>query len=118
MRDKYGLVVCGCALAVFAVITFVVNAPKVMALASAIGVPFVDPPRGSHCDCANGVCPLDKYGRSCSCGCALRADARPMARLEAQAGATCTDGMAGPYPCHDIDLMAFLPAEEIGGGTG
>ncbi len=31
---------------------------------------------------------------------------------------TCTDGMAGPYPCNSIDLLAFLPHEEIGGGTG
>ena len=26
--------------------------------------------------------------------------------------------MAGPYPCRDIDLMAFLPHAEIGGGSG
>ena len=26
--------------------------------------------------------------------------------------------MAGPYPCRDIDLMAFLPHGEIGGGSG
>ena len=26
--------------------------------------------------------------------------------------------MAGPYPCHDIDLLAFLPHADIGGGRG
>jgi choice-of-anchor B domain-containing protein len=26
--------------------------------------------------------------------------------------------MAGPYPCRDVDLMAFLPHSEIGGGSG
>ena len=26
--------------------------------------------------------------------------------------------MAGPYPCRDIDLMAFLPHDDIGGGSG
>jgi choice-of-anchor B domain-containing protein len=106
------------ALTVFAIVTFVVNAPKIVALASAAGLSFVDPPRGSHCDCASGVCPLDANGRRCSCGCSLRADAQPSARLAAQAETTCTNGMAGPYPCREIDLMAFLPPEEIGGGTG
>ena len=81
-------------------------------------VPFVDPPRGSHCDCARGICPLDSNGRGCSCGCALRADAQPVARLEAQPEASCNNGMAGPYPCRDVDLMAFLPHTEIGGGSG
>ena len=81
-------------------------------------VPFTDPPRGSHCDCARGICPLDANGRGCSCGCALRGDAQPMARLAAQPETACANGMAGPYPCRDIDLMAFLPHAEIGGGTG
>lgn len=108
----------GLALTTFAAITIVVNAPKLMALASAVGISFVDPPRGAHCDCATGICPLDANGRRCSCGCALRADALPATRLAAQDASTCTDGMAGPYPCRDIDLLAFLPGEEIGGGTG
>ena len=81
-------------------------------------IPFVDPPRGSHCDCASGLCPLDSNGRRCSCGCAQRADAQASARLEAQPDTACTDGKAGPYPCRDIDLLAFLPHGEIGGGSG
>jgi choice-of-anchor B domain-containing protein len=118
MINRVAPIAAAIALMAFAVVTVIVNGPKIVALASAAGLTFVDPPRGSHCDCANGVCPLDKNGRSCSCGCALRADAQPTARLAAQTDATCTNGLAGPYPCRDIDLMAFLPPEEIGGGTG
>ncbi|MBL7943329.1 MAG: choice-of-anchor B family protein [Flavobacteriales bacterium] len=29
----------------------------------------------------------------------------------------CEGGMAGEYPCQNIDLMAFLPLSEIGGGS-
>ncbi len=28
----------------------------------------------------------------------------------------CTDGMAGIYPCDNVDLLAFVPLEDIGGG--
>lgn len=79
---------------------------------------YTDPPRGSHCDCARGICPLDANGRRCSCGCAKRADVQPPARLEAQPETTCTNGLAGPYPCRDVDLLSFLPHAEIGGGSG
>jgi choice-of-anchor B domain-containing protein len=79
---------------------------------------YTDPPRGSHCDCAGGICPLDANGRGCSCGCAKRADAQPPARLEALPGASCADGFAGPYPCRDIDLLSLLPHAEMGGGSG
>ena len=118
MRNRLAPIAAATALTIFAVVTLVVNGPKVLALVSAAGLSFVDPPRGSHCDCANGVCPLGANGRGCSCGCALKADALPSTRMAAQPAITCTDDMAGPYPCRDIDLMAFLPAEEIGGGTG
>ena len=79
---------------------------------------YTDPPRGSHCDCNGGLCPLDANGRSCSCGCAKRADAQPPARLETLPEMTCTNGFAGPYPCRDIDLLSVLPHAEIGGGSG
>jgi choice-of-anchor B domain-containing protein len=92
--------------------------PAAVALAQVIGLPVPDPPLGSHCACAGGICPLDSNGRRCSCGCAQKADAQPMMRLEADAGVACTDGMAGAYPCRDIDLLAFLPHGEIGGGSG
>ena len=28
----------------------------------------------------------------------------------------CEDGMAGPYPCHRVNLLAHMPAPQIGGG--
>ena len=90
----------------------------VVALARAAGIPFQDPPLGSHCDCAGGICPLDANGRRCSCGCSRKADAQPLQQLTSQADAMCSGGMAGPYPCRDIDLMAFLPHAEMGGGSG
>jgi choice-of-anchor B domain-containing protein len=30
----------------------------------------------------------------------------------------CVNGMAGTFPCHNIDLASFLPLDSIGGGTG
>lgn len=38
--------------------------------------------------------------------------------LAAQSITTCVGGMAGTYPCSNIDLMAFLPLDQIGGGNG
>ncbi len=81
-------------------------------------VPFSDPPLGSHCACNGGACPLDANGRRCSCGCARTVDAQSLRQLDSMADTACTDGMAGPYPCNDVDLMAFLPHPDIGGGTG
>jgi choice-of-anchor B domain-containing protein len=96
----------------------IVRSPVVLAVARAAGIPVPDPPRGSHCDCDRGICPLDSNGRRCSCGCALRADAQRVQQLDAVLDVPCTNGMAGPYPCHDIDLNAFLPHADIGGGSG
>ena len=34
----------------------------------------------------------------------------------AQLGFTpCTSGMAGPFPCRNVDLLSYLPLNEIGG---
>lgn len=38
--------------------------------------------------------------------------------VSAQAAATCTGGMAGGYPCSNIDLLSVLPLSAIGGGNG
>src|SRR5262245_14796581 len=94
------------------------RSPAAIALARAAGIAVPDPPLGSHCACERGICPLDANGRRCSCGCALKADAQPLQALDRLLDVPCTDGMAGPYPCRDVDLMAFLPHDEIGGGTG
>src|SRR5688572_881106 len=112
----------GAAIAVIALVAgavvSIVRSPALVAAARAVGIPVPDPPRGSHCDCARGICPLDSNGRRCSCGCALKANALPIQQLDSVLDTPCTDGMAGPYPCRDIDLEAFLPHAEIGGGSG
>lgn len=33
-------------------------------------------------------------------------------------GLPCVDGMAGIFPCDNVDLVAFLPVSEMGGGRG
>ena len=44
-----------------------------------------------------------------------QANNEPMAAM----GLTpCVNGMAGTFPCRDIDLASFLPLAQIGGGTG
>ena len=35
-----------------------------------------------------------------------------------RAGLDCTRGLAGPFPCKNVDLASFLPLESIGGGQG
>lgn len=47
---------------------------------------------------------------------AMLADSQPAADVDAQAGTSCVDGFAGEYPCSGVDLMAFLPLADIGGG--
>jgi choice-of-anchor B domain-containing protein len=118
MTGRIATAIYAIAVTAFAVITVLTHVPFFVALARATGAVFVDPPRGSHCDCGNGVCPLDANGRGCSCGCALRADASQPTRLAAQAATVCSDGVAAGYPCRDIDLLSFLPSDAIGGGTG
>src|SRR5687768_14185860 len=101
------------------VLVAALHSPAGILLVRAAGIPFSDPPLGSHCACSGSACPLDANGRGCSCGCSLKADAVPLQRLDAQTDFICSDeGMAGPYPCRNIDLMAFLPHVEIGGGSG
>lgn len=38
--------------------------------------------------------------------------------LTAQSITACVGGMADTYPCSNVDLMAFLPLAQIGGGNG
>ncbi|GAB4155234.1 MAG: hypothetical protein Fur0021_22480 [Candidatus Promineifilaceae bacterium] len=38
--------------------------------------------------------------------------------LEPLAAVPCVNGFAGTYPCHNVDLLAFLPLANIGGGNG
>ena len=120
MPGKFATVATGISLMAIPVVavTLVVYSPGAAALARVAGIPVPDPPRGSHCACAGGICPLDANGRRCSCGCALKGDAQPLQQLEPLLNAACSDGMAGPYPCRDIDLMAFLPTERSVAAAG
>jgi len=121
MQAKLAAAAAGIALAAvlsFAVALVVLRLPSAVALAQVIGVPLPDPPLGAHCACERGICPLDANGRRCSCGCAKRADAQQVQRLSPIPGAACANGTAAGYPCRDVDLMAFLPHGEIGGGSG
>ena len=38
--------------------------------------------------------------------------------LKALGATACVDGQAGSYPCNNVDLAAFLPLTQIGGGSG
>jgi choice-of-anchor B domain-containing protein len=97
----------------------VLSAAGAALLANVARIPFSDPPLGSHCACNGTACPLDANGRRCSCGCARQFDAQPPVRtLDSLVDTSCTDGMAGPYPCNNVDLMAFLPHADIGDGSG
>ncbi|ALG12880.1 choice-of-anchor B family protein [Kibdelosporangium phytohabitans] len=49
------------------------------------------------------------------------ADLQPPDRSPAVTGAAavpCTNGMAGQYPCKNVDLLSVLPLSSIGGGQG
>jgi choice-of-anchor B domain-containing protein len=46
------------------------------------------------------------------------ADPDALPQKEALSAIPCVGGMAGPYPCKNVDLMSFLPLSTIGGGNG
>jgi choice-of-anchor B domain-containing protein len=48
---------------------------------------------------------------------ALEADAQSAQSLPSVSNFPCTDGFADIYPCHNIDLLAFLPLGDIGSGS-
>lgn len=45
-------------------------------------------------------------------------DKEPPQDLQPMGLTECIGGMAGSYPCHNVDLLAFLPLANIGGGNG
>jgi choice-of-anchor B domain-containing protein len=51
---------------------------------------------------------------------AFMADHQPADRSPAVRGAVvkCTNGMAGQYPCKNVDLLSTMPLTSIGGGRG
>jgi choice-of-anchor B domain-containing protein len=53
-----------------------------------------------------------------SCHANVLRDYLPPQDLAAMSGEPCIDGMAGIYPCNNVDLLAFVPLSEIGGTNG
>lgn len=49
---------------------------------------------------------------------AFAADHHHNEQLAAIAVTACSGGFAGTYPCDNVDLMAFMPHAQIGGGNG
>lgn len=49
---------------------------------------------------------------------AFLADQQPTQNLSVMSETSCVDGFAGSYPCSNVDLKAFLPLADIGGGSG
>lgn len=47
-----------------------------------------------------------------------RADAAPLASQLTSTNLPCVNGMAGEFPCDNVDLLAHLPLDAIGGGDG
>lgn len=45
-------------------------------------------------------------------------DRLPPFDLEAESEEACVQGDANGYPCRNVDLLAFLPLADIGGGSG
>ena len=37
--------------------------------------------------------------------------------LSTYAQTPCIDGMAGAYPCENIDMLSFMSVDDIGGGA-
>ena len=40
----------------------------------------------------------------------------PVENLQRQAATPCVGGLAGVYPCNNVDLVTFMPLAQIGGG--
>src|SRR5262245_56922890 len=47
----------------------------------------------------------------------MLADRLPVEKLAPLANQPCVNNMAGIYPCSNIDLLAFLPLSQLGGGN-
>ena len=45
-------------------------------------------------------------------------DKEPIQNLQPLGYTPCIGGMAGGYPCHNLDLLSFMPLSSIGGGSG
>jgi choice-of-anchor B domain-containing protein len=66
-----------------------------------------------------GYCALPAEGQLPSAQYLKRLqDWEPAHDLPFMSGVACQDGMAGIYPCDNVDLLSFMPLAQIGGGNG
>jgi choice-of-anchor B domain-containing protein len=75
----------------------------------------------AHCGTAEGSsvrCGCNNYCQNTNCGLCRSVRSGLVAEPPAASGTNCVDGFAGSYPCHNVDLLAFLPLSTIGGGSG
>jgi hypothetical protein len=49
---------------------------------------------------------------------AFKQDREEPKALPTQSLVACVGGSAGGYPCSNVDLLAFLPLNQMGGGNG
>ena len=89
-----------------------------LALTASSGDPLhgQEKPGVMRCGCNGSSCAVREGRRACSCGCVVEAEAQPVRALSRMAATNCIGGKAGPYPCNEIDLAAFVPLADIGGG--
>ena len=74
----------------------------------------------AHCGKSgdSDACGCNRYCQRTGCGL-CNSVATGLGAEPPPAGATpCVGGFAGIYPCHNVDLLAFLPLSTIGGGSG
>lgn len=78
-------------------------------LAAVVAVPVAmahDTPKGDAPDDSEEVMQWQKEDR------------KPAQSMAPRTFEPCANGKAGPFPCENVDLMSFLPLDEIGGGEG
>jgi choice-of-anchor B domain-containing protein len=67
------------------------------------------------------ICTLEDNGNLLLPGCHanILRDYLPAQSLPAMSNQPCLNGLAAAtYPCHNIDLLSFLPLSQMGGGNG
>ncbi len=86
-------------------------------LALAEDVALVSVPRDDYGEGTALVFAKDEDGHWTEAG---KIFSEPAAALEAVAGGQidCADGEAGMFPCAEVDMVAFLPVQALGGGRG
>ncbi len=72
----------------------------------------------AHCGTSVGPCRCNQYCQKTNCGLCRGAAAALAVEPPAQGATACADGLAGAYPCYNVDLLSFLPLSAIGGGMG